>query len=34
VEVEQEVVGVDRLDADRLASFGREVVEVEGDDQF
>lgn len=28
VEAEQEVLRVDRLDADRLAGFGREVVEV------
>jgi hypothetical protein len=34
VEVEQEVVGVGRFDAERLAGFGWEVVEVEGDDQL
>lgn len=34
VEVEQEVVGVDRFDAERLACLGREVVDVEGDDQL
>jgi hypothetical protein len=34
VEVEQEVVGVRRFDAEWLAGVGREVVEVEGDDQL
>jgi hypothetical protein len=34
VEVEQEVVGVDRFDADRFAGFGWGVVEVESDDEL
>jgi hypothetical protein len=34
VEVEQELVGVDRLDAERLAGGGREAVEVAGDDEL
>jgi hypothetical protein len=34
VEVEQELVGVDRLDSDRFAGVGWEVAEVEGDDVF
>jgi hypothetical protein len=34
VEVEEEFVRVDGFDAERLASDGGEVVELEGDDQL
>lgn len=34
VEIDQEVVRVDRFDAERLARGGWEVVEVEGDDEL